>query len=365
MKILQFIETGGPGGAEQVVLKLSTELIKQGDEVLVCTLREGWLTDELDRAGIRRTKIESNSGADLKLIFQIAEICRREKIDVIHSHLMDSNFYCALSRLISRTRLICTEHGDIHHSQKKKFVSLKTKVTSLLASKVTAVSQFTKNELVKFGMNSSKVSVVRNPIEINRDSTDSSSIALSDVSEDLISEETWVWVHVGNLRPVKDQSTLIKGFAESLKLSTTPQKLIIVGDGELKEELVELTKSLNINDNVIFLGFRNDVKDILQLCNGFILTSKSEAMPISILEAMRANLVIISSNVGGIPEIIKDNETGFIFESQDHKDLAKKIAAIAGNYAAAKKITDQAKNNVLINCETSNITKIFKKLYKS
>lgn len=364
MKVLQFIETGGPGGAEQVVLKLSKELIKRGDDVLVCTLREGWLTKELDRLKIRRIRLNSSRATDVNLIFQIAALCKREKVDVIHSHLMDSNFYCALSTLISRTRLICTEHGDIHHSQKKKLVGFKTKVISFLADKITAVSTFTKDELVRFGMKQKKIVVVRNPIELKPKSTLATHLKLQDISKKLHDRDYWNWVHVGNLRPVKDQATLLRGFAEALKISAVKQRLIIIGDGDLKNTLVELSHSLEIFEDVIFLGFRDDVADILPLCDGFILTSQSEAMPISILEAMRARLVVISSNVGGIPEIIKDHETGFVFKSQDYLGLAAKMALIAGDKKTANLICDAAEKEVLQECETSNITNIFKQLYQ-
>jgi glycosyltransferase involved in cell wall biosynthesis len=139
------------------------------------------------------------------------------------------------------------------------------------------------------------------------------------------SRDTWIWIHIANLRKVKDQTTLLEGFAKSSTRKDVPQKLLIVGDGSLRNELEEKASSLGISNEVLFLGFRNDIHELLSLSDGFILTSISEALPISILEAARAKLVILSSAVGGIPEIIADSETGYLFPPSSPHSLAEKI----------------------------------------
>lgn len=362
MNILQFIETGGPGGAEQVVAKLSTQLVSLGDKVTVGTLREGWLTQEIDKLNIPRNKFNSTGTFDVALIWQIISFCRKNKIEVIHSHLLDSNFYCSIAAKLIGIHCICTEHGDIHHSQKKRFLKLKTKITSIFATKITAVSEYTKNALVLAGANPKKIVVLRNPIENIKAESPELITTRTHLSNNL-NEQDWVWVHVGNLRPVKDQKTLISGFAEATKLSPYPQKLIIVGDGGLKQELQDLAQKLKIENLVIFLGFRKDVSKILALCNGFILSSLSEAMPMSILEAMRANLLVISSNVGGIPEIIQDSKTGFLFTSGNAIELGNKMANILNNKEQVNFICKNAEEIILKDCEISRVTERFKMIY--
>ena len=359
MKILQFIETGGPGGAEKVVSLLSNELKDQGHEVIVATLREGWLTQEIDRLNISRTKFDSKSSFDFGLIFKIVELCRREKIEVIHSHLLDSNFYCSLASLISGIPLIATEHGDIHHLSKKKFAKLKVRTISILARHFTAVSNYTRTAIIASGGSSKKVKLVRNPI------------ILSNASEELtaldpkIKDGDWIWAHVANFRPVKDQRTLLEGFSKALKSSTKGQKLLLMGDGQLKGELIEICQDLEITDDVIFLGFRKDVENILAACDGFILSSLSEAMPISLLEAMYSKLVVVCTKVGGIPEIVEDQVNGYLFEPKNSDYLAKILVKILSQEKSLNTtITENAKEKVSKEFNIKKITSEFLDLYK-
>jgi glycosyltransferase involved in cell wall biosynthesis len=360
LKILQFIETGGPGGAEKVVSLLCKQLKEEGHQVFAGTLREGWLTQELDKLEIKRLKFNTSKIFDLKLILHLIRFCKKEKIEVIHSHLLDSNFYCAIAALILKIPLIATEHGDIHHLKKKKFTSLKVKVVSILAKYISAVSEFSRNALILKGASDKKVVVIRNPISIyQKIETSREFLNLP------INESDWLWAHVANLRPVKDQVTLLKGFHKSKELSKIPQKLLLIGDGDLLLELKQIVVDLNIQDDVFFLGFRDDVKKILSVCNGFILSSISEAMPMSISEAILADLIVISSSVGGIPEIILDNKTGFLFEAKNEQELAIKISkTLTFNKEELETIKSSAKNNLLANYSLEKITKEFLKYYK-
>lgn len=361
MNVLQFIETGGPGGAEKVVITLSKQLIKEGHNVWVATLREGWLTEELDKLNISRVKFNSKGSLDINLIKEIIYFCKLNKIEVIHSHLLDSNLYASISGYFANINTVCTEHGDIHHLHKKRFSNLKVKLISFFAKHITAVSEFSANALIKAGVTKNKISVVRNPIE---QVAIAPTITKKRISNN-IDDNDWLWVHVGNLRPVKDQETLLRAFAEVIKSSTQSQKLLVIGGGELEEKLKNLSKELNIDNQVIFLGFRDDVKDILPLCDSFILSSISEAMPISVLEAVNSNLIVICSNVGGISEIIKNEDTGFLFNVGDYKTLSKIMTNVINNQSNFEKMRFEAKKNLDHICKTEVIYKKLLEIYTS
>jgi glycosyltransferase involved in cell wall biosynthesis len=326
MKILHFIETGGPGGAEQVFLTYVKTLRDMNIEVLAVTLREGWLTTRLDEEKIERRLLTSKKSR-IQLVFLLYSLIKSERIDLVHSHLLDSNFYCSIAATLANVPHIGTEHGDIHHLRKKRMAAYKTRLTSFFTSHIFAVSLFSKNALIKSGMSKRKVSVLPNPFDFTTDKTKRipretrmNYLGLSDQSPD-----TWIWIHVANLRQVKDQTSLLEGFAKSTSRKEHPQKLILVGDGSLRNELEKKAFSLGISEDVLFLGFRNDIQELLSLADGFILSSLSEALPISILEAARAKLVLLSSSVGGIPEIITDSETGFLFPPLSPDSIAGKI----------------------------------------
>lgn len=322
MNILYVIETGGPGGAEQAFLTTLLAMRARGHTCVAVTFREGWLTERLDQENVQRHLVPA-SLSKLASIKEICKLIRNNSIDIIHSHLLDSNFYASISGFFTSTPHFGTEHGDIHHSQMKKFTRLKTKITSLLTRQILSVSDYSKNALLSFGMSSKKVSVLGNPFdfEINPDILIPKSKRARYLKIDSISENDWLWIHVANLRPVKDQSTLLKGFAKACSGTEIKQHLLVVGGGDLEKNLREETKNLNISDKVHFLGFRNDVQSLLSLSDGFILSSLSEATPVSILEAAKYTLLLISSSVGGIPELIKHNHSGYLFQKSSFEDL--------------------------------------------
>lgn len=348
MKVLLFIETGGPGGAERVVATLASALKHNGVDVLVVTLREGWLTDRLDRMGIERRVLRSDS--KLGLVFNLISIIKAENIDVIHSHLLDSNFYAAISAFFCQVPHIATEHGDVHHLEKKKFPRIKIKIISLLASKVFAVSAFTMKALIENGLTPEKCLVFPNPYQFpNNDSSIEKAAAIKALlAPDLtdLRQTTWIWIHVANLRKVKDQQTLLRGFAGAKSRATHPQKLLIVGDGSERGALEELSRSLGISEDVRFLGFRDDVEQLLATADGFILSSTSEAMPMSILEASAAGLLLVSTDVGGVPELIRDGETGYLFPAKNHSRLSEIIDRAVSQPEKSKEMATKARKEL-------------------
>ena len=307
MKILMFIESGGPGGAERVVLELAQGLKEAGHEVELAGLRTGWFTEKAKELGFTHHLMQNNSSFSLP--FQIANLARH--YDLIHSHLLDSNFYCSLASKIYGKAHIATEHGDVHHSQTKRYAKLKMRTAQMLGTKFCAVSNYTRTKMQDLGIKNA--TVIGNPF---------TELKINQTREQIrtslnIDSKERIWIHVANLRPVKDQSTLLRAVAES----KTSYKLLIVGDGPLMFDLKSLAESLKINDRVLFLGHRHDIGDLLNASNGFVLTSISEAMPMSLLEAGSLGLALVGSNVGGIPEVIKNSE--YLFEAGDYKTLAE------------------------------------------
>lgn len=337
-RILFFIETGGPGGAEQVVLQLLEGFRSLDHEVFLSTLRTGWLTETAQQRGFEYHQIPSQSGPDLALPFKIAKLIRSLKIDILHSHLLDSNFYGALGAKLTGISHLGTEHGDVHHIDKKRFLKLKLLTASSGRSKMTAVSEYSARKLISLGVRPSKVSVIPNPVK--------EPILIgkrAEAREALNINSDWVWVHVGNLRPVKDQATLLRGFAHSLSLSEVSQKLILVGDGSQREILTSLTHELGISDKVIFIGHSDNVDYYLSAADGFLMSSISESMPVALLEAISYSLYPICSAVGGIPELLSPDQ---LFNVGDFRQLGQLCANVLDNKERCKEVAEQFSKHV-------------------
>ena len=246
---------------------------------------------------------------------------------MLHSHLLDSNFYCSIAAKILRLQgrrvaYVGTEHGDVHHINPKKLLRLKLNVASSGRSIITSVSGFSAGRLRELGVRSEKVVVVPNPLRQQKEYDREA------IRQGLVPPEAWAWVHVGNLRPVKDQQTLIRGFAHARTLSTHPQRLLIVGDGEGKSALLSLAQELRVQDDVCLLGHSDEVERYLSAGDGFLMTSLSESMPMALLEAVSYGLYPICSRVGGIPEVLAEAQ---LFEAKDWKKLGELCAHVVAH----------------------------------
>lgn len=353
-RILLFIETGGPGGAERVVAALAKGFKDLGKKVDVCTLRTGWLTEELAAIGVPHHLIESTRGFDVFLPLKIARLAKSLKVDVLHTHLLDSNFYGAIAARIAGIPHLATEHGDVHHTQKKRFLSLKLGCLNLLQTKISAVSEFTAKRLAELGINKSNISCIGNPMELATPLPGIRAKIRSELGVAPDRQNHWLWLHVANFRPVKDQATLIKGFAAACKNSPIPQSLALVGDGELKPELQHLASSLGVQNLVHFVGFQNNVPHWLCAADGFILSSRSEALPMSVLEAGMSGLVLVSSAVGGVPEIITP-ATGYLFKAGDSEELGEVLSKVVTNIPRSLQLAQAAREQIIAKYSTEKI----------
>lgn len=362
MKLLLFIETGGPGGAERVVLELARGFLSRGIETHVLTFRTGWLTDRLKDEKINHSQLETNRRLDIGLPFRISSFIQEQGITVVHSHLLDSNFYGAMAAALAGVVHVGTEHGDVHHTQGKKLLHSKLRLISWCGSRLTAVSEFSRKHLLELGFPSSKLSVVGNPLS---DTAESSTTSRKDMRTELsIPPHEWVWAHVANLRPVKDQRTLLRGFAESLR-HAPDQTLLLIGDGPERPALEALATELGLGIKLKFCGFREDVASYLGTSDGFILSSLSEALPMSLLEAAQSGLVLIASSVGGIPEVIRDGETGFLFPAGDSNALGALMTKVVSAPNEARESANRARREVLEKFSLDRVLNQYLALYQS
>ena len=123
-------------------------------------------------------------------------------------------------------------------------------------------------------------------------------------------------------------------------------KVLIVGDGSIRQDLIAQTQDLGISDNVVFLGHREDTDKLLQAMDIFVLPSLSEGIPMALLEAMAASRPIVASRVGGIPEIIEDGVEGFLVEPMDVNGLAERCRRLIESPDVARKMGEQGRKRV-------------------
>lgn len=362
MKILYLIQTSGIGGAEKVLFSLAKHF-NINNECIVGLLKKGWLSERLKKAGLRVEIISSGGSFDFKLIKNLINLIKKEKIDLVHSHLLDMNFYSSIASKIAGVKHICTEHGDIHHPSKKLDlgIRIKAKTIAKFSNKIVFVSKFTKDKYFETAdIKEKKTAVIYNGIDIEEYQKP---VDIIKKKEELgIKGNEFIIGNVGNLYPVKGQIYLIKA-AKKVIEENPYTKFLIIGRGELETRLKEETIKLGLNSNILFTGFREDIKEVLRIMDIFVLSSISEGLPISLIEAMACKVPVICTKVGGIPEVIDNGINGYLIPPGDINSISEKIFILIRKQNLKKYFINNGYQKVSKVFEIKNMIRRYQEIY--
>lgn len=366
IKILHLIETSGPGGAENILLSILSGLDPRKYLSYVGTLRKGWLTKELMERSVEVRPISSGGTLDFALVRNTTSLIRREGIDIVHSHLVDMNFYSSIAARICKVPHVCTEHGDINNREKLSLnACIKANVTSFLSRRIVFVSKFTERAFSRISLGpESKHAVIYNGIDEARYDR-VNGWEKTQVRRDLLGldESHTAILNVANLYPVKGHRPLLDAFryvCEKLPRA----RLLIVGRGVLEKDLKEYAESIGLTRSVFFLGFREDVETIMKASDVFVLSSLSEGLPLALIEAMSCGLPVVATKVGGIPEVVEDGVDGFLVSPGDVPDLAAKILAASTDSTVAQSLTRNAYAKVRCKFTFAKMISDYERVYK-
>ncbi len=318
MRIMHVIESLEHGGAEAVVVDLAAAC-SQDHEVTICCVKQcGGLADRLD-ANVGLICLDRGEGNDFTLPWRIAREARRRGIEVLHSHSWGVFLETVAAAWLSGVRVVHTVHGPYlrHGSSRRQRMRarLRRALERLAARRVDGIAcvAATVREFVVDEMRlPTRVSVIHNGIP---DYVASPSTPANDARR-LIS--------VGRLASVKAYDVMLRAFAQ-VSHNRPCVRLTLVGDGPERENLERLAERLCIGSTVDFVGFRDDVADLLAQQDLFVLSSQHEGISIAILEAMRAGLPVVATHVGGVPDTVVDGVTGVLVPPDDAQALAAAI----------------------------------------
>ena len=261
---------------------------------------------------------------EIALTSKMVEVARFEKLDLMHVHYAiphASSAYLAKQILAAENislPIITTLHGtDITLVGKDK--SYEPVVTFAINNSdgVTAVSESLKQDTYKYFKITNEIEVIPNFVDLKRFSKkprEHFRKAIADDNERLI-------VHTSNFRKVKRVEDVLRVF-EKIR-EAMPSKLLLVGDGPERANIEQLSRELNIADDVRFLGKQEAIEEILSVSDLFILPSETESFGLAALEAMACQVPVISTNTGGLPEVNVQGVTGFLSNVGDVNDMSK------------------------------------------
>jgi GalNAc-alpha-(1->4)-GalNAc-alpha-(1->3)-diNAcBac-PP-undecaprenol alpha-1,4-N-acetyl-D-galactosaminyltransferase len=259
---------------------------------------------------------------------KIIRTAKDNQIDILIGFTTTGNILCVLSSLFLKTASFISERNNPEVTQLPFFRKLCTRILYPFANALIVQTDFSKNYFQNF-LKPQKIQVIPNPIDEN----------LLSKREEYKNREN-VILTVGRLDDNKNQKLLLEAFAN---LNTKNWKLIIVGDGVLKTEYQILAKNLGISDKVDFIGTVNDIENYYNRAKLFVFTSQSEGFPNALLEALSFGIPCISSDCNSGPsEMIQHKENGFLFETNNQKQLEKQMIELMENETLRLKLSKNA-----------------------
>jgi glycosyltransferase involved in cell wall biosynthesis len=344
LTILHTIETGGPGGAETVVVNLASRLDSRFRSIALVP-REGWLSRRLRECDVPTFIVSSKTWLDFRTPAGMARLIRREKVDLIHSHLPGQNFYaCMVGRLTGR-KVIATYHGAIELTQSSGLRgAIQLGTVKRLAGAVVVVCKLVGDMLGERGFAAEKLNLIYNGVDAERFRTCGEGGQLR--RELGLHNGTKVVGTVANVRQSKGHEFLIRA-ARKVANAGSDAHFVAVGDidATLGKPLFALVQELKLQDRFHFLGFRSNVPEILSELDVFVLPSISEGLPLVALEAMAAARPMVVTRSGGPQEVVEDGRTGLLVPPADADALADKVCELLNNPQRAAELarTAQAK----------------------
>ena len=301
---------------------------------------------------------------DLALTSKIIDVARHEKIDLLHVHYAIPHSVSAfLAKQILRNEnyhlpVITTLHGtDINLVGKDPSIHPVVEFVLNQSDALTAVSQSLMHNTFNHFKVDKEINVI--PNFIDTDLFDFSDNKINKYRRRFASIDQSIVIHISNFRKVKRVEDTIKVFSKISK--SVNSVMLMVGDGPERQRMEDLSRSFNLS-NIVFLGKARSVELLLSISDLFLLTSESESFGLSALEAMAAKTPVVSSNVGGIPEINIHNKTGFLCDVGDIEGMSHQAIKILSNKSTLNQFKLNAFNHAK-KFSIKNIYPIYEKLY--
>lgn len=368
MKVLHMISGGDSGGAKTHVFALLEALKKYADVKIVC-LTPGIFYQDILKKDIDTVLIEQKNRADLSIISKIKDLIDREGFELLHIHGARANFIATLLKRKLSIPVITTVHSDYNLDftdglYKKYIFTTLNKLALRSVDYYIGVSDNFKNMLIQRGFKPNKIFTVYNGMNYDI-------IPAYVTREEFAAEhnieynENYTYVGIiGRFDHVKGHRIFIEGAKEALKKNEN-LRFLLAGEGPLLDELKKLAEEYNISDKIYFLGFLSNIYNFINFIDINTLTSLSESFPYVLLEGAGLKKPTVSSDVGGISDLITDGENGFLFENGNSADFAEKILLLAGDKQLQQTMGERLHHKATTQFSSDNLAKTHMEIYSN
>jgi glycosyltransferase involved in cell wall biosynthesis len=331
--VLLLITLAEVGGAQTYVASLLPALVGKFD-VAVAAHGSGPLREAAEAAGVRffplrRVRRPISPWRDLAGLLELVRLLRRERPDILHASSSKAGVLGRLAGFLARVPVrIFTVHGwafAAHSGVSSRLYRWADRLVEPLTTVTICVSEREREAGLAAGTCSpERTVVIPNAVDV-----------AGALRSRPIERKRPLILAVGRLKAPKDFPTLIRALGD---LPPDSFEALIVGDGPDRPGLEEEIQALELSDRVRLAGERRDVPQLLAAADVFVLSSASEGLPVSVLEAMAAGLPVVASRVGGVPEQVSDGETGLLVEPGDPNELAAALHRLTADPSLRRRL---------------------------
>ncbi len=362
IRVLEIIDHLQLAGAQGMVSHLVRAMDRNVFDVRVVCLfstTDTPLAKILIQEGYSVHFLNKKKGFDPIIFLRIDRLIRRFKPDVVHTHLGTLKYSLPSMVLRSVPFKVHTLHNLARHETEYPRVN---KLAFKAGVCPVAIADEVKKSIGEFYGVLDCLSIPN-------------CIPVEEYAEPVIPREDWrrgegidpgafVLVNIGRLCQQKNQQLLIRAFAK-IAAENAAAVLLIAGDGEDIDCLKKTAADLDVSEKIIFLGVRADVRSLLGASDAFVLSSEFEGNPLCVMEAMAAGLPVVSTDVGGIPQLIDDGNSGLLVKSGDLKALASAMESLMTDSVLRSRIIDQSRKTALKKFDSCVMARSYEKLFLS
>lgn len=342
-RILHLISGLEVGGAETQLLRILPELQKYHENRICCVRGHGPIGAKLEEKGIPVYYLELKNAFDFFAIYRFYKVIKRFSPDILVTYLIHADLYGRiLGRLFGIKKIISSKRGALLQWE---WLSFFDRLTKSMVNHYLVQTETAKNEwMQKLNLSENKFTIIPNGIN-----TESFHIKIDKNWKRTnlkIKENSFVITCVAKLRRGKGHEVLLKAF-ESIFNKHRNTVLLLVGDGEREEELKNSIQDYKSRESIHFLGNRNDVPEILDASDLFILPTEKEGMSNAIIEAMCAGIPIITTDIEENREIITSGENGILVSAGNSNDLSSNMEMLMMNKSLREKLGYNAQQEAI------------------
>jgi len=348
-------------GAEVLAADLARQLTGRYRFAFFCLDEVGSLGLELRDQGFPVVAVRRSPGLDLRVAARLRAGAREHGVALWHAHQYTPFFYAALSRGPGpRPPLLFTEHGRHYPDLRRVRRVLANRLLLRRGDRVTAVGHFVRHTLIENeGIPRSRVEVIHNGIDPDRFVPADPAEARAQLG---LGPEQRVVMQVARFHPVKDHATGIEAFARAVD-AAPDAVLVLVGDGEARPAAEALASRLGRGERVRFLGVRSGVEGLLPAADVFMLSSLSEGISVTLLEAMACRVPIVATDVGGNREVVEHGRNGLLSQRGDAQGLGHNLAMLLRDAKMRRDMGEAGRNRLLKHFSQSRMHQGYEALY--